>query len=303
MSQDTVPLFFLLAGFSKCGTTTLSSLLCEHPELFLPTEPSKEPWFFSHHFGDGWARYRTYFAGAYRGQKLGEASTSYSTFRHGEIARERILSLYPDIRLIFIARDPVDRIESSFREAHHSGARWNKHCPFRLDEALRRGSVSLPDSCFHARLRNYSRFMDKERIHVVLLEDLKADPSHVLQGCFQFLDVDPAVKIPSPTRRLNSGETKLRDTLELRRLRETVYRPKTGGPLSKINISVADQFLRPLGYREPFDNGEINWSDEAKTLVASSIGDDARCFLTYLGRPLSTWPRMAALLKEPRGIE
>ena len=36
-------LHFIVAGFAKCGTTTLSALLDNHPQLFIPTT---ESWFF-----------------------------------------------------------------------------------------------------------------------------------------------------------------------------------------------------------------------------------------------------------------
>ena len=40
-----VDLKFIVPGFSKCGTTTLCSLINQHTDIFIPEE--KEPWYFS----------------------------------------------------------------------------------------------------------------------------------------------------------------------------------------------------------------------------------------------------------------
>ena len=297
-SGEKVPLHFLVPGFSKCGTTTLCQLLGEHPALFVPGPGQKEPWFFSHYFEQGWESYREFYLDAPASALLGEGSTTYTGIEGETAARQRILEHYPDIRLIFIARDPFDRIESSYREFHHSGVRFGVDCPYDLGEAIDKFPQILWDSAYAARLDNYRQHMPQEQILTVLLEDLTTDPTRVLRQCFKFLGVDPNVTIPDIARRANEGESKFYDTPELRRMRKRRLSPDTALPLSRIPLITQDQFLVKLGLRKPFGHTPVAWPKGLRDRVIEQIGADATRFLAMLGRDVSVWPRFAAALAE-----
>ena len=53
---------FLVAGFPKCGTTSLAAWLSAHPEIHVP--PRKEIDYFDLHFSRGIEWYRSQFSGA-----------------------------------------------------------------------------------------------------------------------------------------------------------------------------------------------------------------------------------------------
>ncbi len=134
---DTPPvrLTFTIAGFSKCGTTTLSSALGQHPDVLLPTV--KEPWFFSwDDYADNWSSYQEQFPDQSRYSAIGDDSTTYTAHQFARQTAERLHRHYPDLRVLIIARDPVDRIESAFRESHHSSHRYGVLTPFALSDAL-----------------------------------------------------------------------------------------------------------------------------------------------------------------------
>ena len=95
---------FLGVGVQKGGTTTLQKLLEQHPGAFLPA--AKELHYFSLHYARGESWYRQQFAAASPGQRNGEI-TPYYLF-HPE-ASKRIQSLLPQVRLVVLLRDPVQR--------------------------------------------------------------------------------------------------------------------------------------------------------------------------------------------------
>ncbi len=137
----------MVAGMSKCGSTTLCNFLDAHPQIFIPAV--KETNFFVRQdVADAWPLYESYFPVAAEGLLLGEGSVNYSTAGNDGVVVARILDAYPDMKFVFIVRDPVRRIESAFREFHHSGAIDGLNCPFELSDAF----VSLPaiwkDSCY-----------------------------------------------------------------------------------------------------------------------------------------------------------
>jgi len=209
---------FLVPGFSKCGTTSLCALLNQHPDIFIPDE--KEPLFFIHadHLDKlGW--YQSLFAAAPKHARCGEGSTFYTSVTHEVGSRDRILAFNPAVKLIFIARDPIARIESSFREYHHSGSHFGLNTPYDIETALDMLPELISDSCFWSRLNNYRQRVADDNILLVFLEDLKANPLAVMQRCFTFLGVDPLFRPVDPALRLNEGEAKLFDSRLWRYLR------------------------------------------------------------------------------------
>ena len=103
---------FLIIGAGKSGTTSLWSLLGQHPEIFVSR--IKEPSFFSNdeQYTRGWMWYESLFRGARGENAIGEASNSYSaTGIHPDTVR-RIVESLPGVRLIYLVRNPFERMES-----------------------------------------------------------------------------------------------------------------------------------------------------------------------------------------------
>jgi Sulfotransferase domain len=109
---------FVIIGAQKSATRWLRHNLGEHPEVY--TAPG-EPTFFNHPeryrvLGTEW--YREKFAGAAGERVVGEATPGYMMWRHrpAEVAR-RIDETLPEVRLIAVLRDPVERAASAL--VHH----------------------------------------------------------------------------------------------------------------------------------------------------------------------------------------
>jgi hypothetical protein len=124
---------FLLAGVPKAGTTALHTALSRHPGIYM--SPIKEPKFF---LTDGppptrggpgdaltyrehvWERdkYEALFDAAAPGTLRGEATPLYL---YDADAMGRIRTLSPDVRLIVIIRDPVERAHSNWTHLWSAG--------------------------------------------------------------------------------------------------------------------------------------------------------------------------------------
>src|SRR5262249_54129808 len=148
---------------------------------------------FPEHWGN-WDWFESLFAPGTEKRIWGEGSTMYSSASLEVPSRERLLAHYPDVRVIFIVRDPLARLESSFREFHHSGARYGVATPFSFMEALRTLPNLIEDTRYWTRLENYRQHMPEENIKVIFFEDLVRDPQGTVATCLKFLGarVDPA---------------------------------------------------------------------------------------------------------------
>ncbi|MEM9658895.1 MAG: sulfotransferase [Planctomycetota bacterium] len=276
-------LHFLVPGFSKCGTTTLCSLLGEHPDIFIPA--AKEPCFFAYNYELGWHWYERSFATARDDHRCGEGSTFYSTEEYADLVCERALDRFPDLQLIFIARHPIARLESSFREMHHSGYKYGVEADYAIGEALRSLPNMAADTMYWARLSTFRRHVPDERIHALFLEDLKKDPATEVERCFRFLGVDSTVRVGGDFRRLNPASAKLYDAPWFRSLQ----RHRWAGPLWRRSPAplqaAATRWLRA---RRPF-RGPIQWEPRDKQQLVEAVREDSRAFLRWADKPSDYW--------------
>ncbi|MEM8561677.1 MAG: sulfotransferase [Pseudomonadota bacterium] len=278
-----VKLDFLVPGFSKCGTTTLCSLLSQHPEIYIPE--LKEPWYFSaSDYPDKQNEYVKHFAPAEPQQKLGEGSVSYSGYLKEDLSISRILENNPRCRMIFIARNPLRRIESSYREMHHSGVQFGLNAPYSLGENLEVFPQMINDSLFFERISKWVTAFGEQSILVVFLEDLQRDPARELLRCFKHLGVDPGFKLQDQAP-LNAGNTKYYDTKLLRYLR---CRPWSGFKLAKLNPVQQDRLFIPLGLRKAFRKAVI-WDEHSLQMVRARVQPDSSKFLKVYGKPSDFW--------------
>jgi hypothetical protein len=109
---------FLIIGAQKSATRWLRLNLGLHPDVY--AEPHELEFFNNaSRFDDlGMDWYRSQFAG-WRGEaRVGEATPGYMFWRHRpEKVADRIQRALPDVRLIAILRNPVDRAQSAL--VHH----------------------------------------------------------------------------------------------------------------------------------------------------------------------------------------
>lgn len=127
---------FLVVCAQKCGTTALYAYLRWHPGITGPAW--KEVSYFDRHYRRGEAWYRGQFPSRPRlrlterrtGRRplVGEASPSYVLH---PLAPERVAALVPDVRLVVLLRDPVDRAYSHY---NHEVALGRE--PLSFEEAL-----------------------------------------------------------------------------------------------------------------------------------------------------------------------
>jgi hypothetical protein len=121
---------FLLIGGQRCGSTSLYTTLCGHPQVLAGAH--KEPHFFDNNHLRGEHFYRRLFPlrAHLRARRAitGEATTHYLS--HPAVPG-RVAAMLPDVRLIAILRDPVERAYSHYQLAHRNGRE-----PLSFEQAL-----------------------------------------------------------------------------------------------------------------------------------------------------------------------
>lgn len=184
--------FALLIGAMKCGTSTLFEYLASHPQIAASRE--KEPNFFgdTEHYARGMQWYRQLWDWDDAVHKIAiEASTQYAKQPAHKRPPERIAAA-TDCRFqfIYIMRHPIKRIES--HRIHRMDGRW-KHGP---GDARLITDLELSYSRYAMQLDKYYERFEGDRILLLIMEEMVADPQTTARRVFDFLKVDPSFEIP-----------------------------------------------------------------------------------------------------------
>lgn len=207
---------FIVIGAARSGTTSLWAHLRVHPEVFMPG--AKELGLFSRDLGQDrrLARYmREHFSDAPAAARWGTATPQYMRGRPRtpveDIVR-RIHEALPDVRLIAILRDPVERAVSHWRYAVRNGrerrplqrALAEELEPDALETSRRRPQKNngyLTFGEYGRILRIYRPHFPPGQLLLLLTADLEADPEAVMSRAYAHIGADPGFVPPGLERR------------------------------------------------------------------------------------------------------
>jgi hypothetical protein len=271
---------FLCIGAHKAGTTWLYQQLTAHPDFWMP--PFKE----LHYFDQLGCVKRAasprrrderdllflermeclkaepklrleHYARLFevKGSLLsGDISPNYSTLTDGVI--RQIARFFPELKVIYMARDPVDRFWSHLSmEAHYR--QIPSFNPTNIEEVnrylLRRGMLlrSYPS----ATVARWKRWVHPERFRVFFFDDLQTDPAKLRRSILEFLGADPhkVSELNPPYDRPAGGQT---------------TNPNSWAGMKKLTLT-----------------------DEVRSHLARFFEKELKACAVQLGGPARNWPR------------
>jgi hypothetical protein len=301
---------FFIAGQPKSGTTALYEMLRAHPQIFMAA--SKEPWYFATELLERTPprpggtpttleQYAALFTDARPGQRVGEASALY-LWSH--TAAARIAEACPDARIVAILREPAGLLRSLHLQfvQTHIEVESDFAKALALEPARREGR-EIPTHTYwpkallysdHVRyveqLSRYAAVFPRERMHIAIYDDFRADNEGTVRSVLRFLDVDDTV----PVRVAEANPTV---SPRSQRLNEAVHAVSVGtGPASlklkgavkavlprRVRRGALEAMQRHVVFREPPQ------LDEAVTAqVRERYRGEVQALSEYLGRDLLT---------------
>ena len=309
---------FIVAGAPTSGTTSLYHYLRQHPQVFMC--PIKEPTYFA--AADILARddlrpmlerqrpaLRAYLAGEPRRPEqvwvtewddyvqlfknardetaLGEASVSYLWLPS---AAPAIRARLPVARLIFLLRDPTERLFSAYlmSRAEHPNVSfrdWVGTAMNSADDRRRRMPQSptpIDGGLYATHLRRFLELFPREQVRIYLYEDYRADARAVLGDIFAFLGVDPIQPI-DVSRRHN--ETVVPRFPAMDRLRHRIF---GHAPLTAWLPAPVSRALRGFYNR---GKGNFTMDPEDRQRVIDYYRDELLQAQDLISRDLATWLR------------
>lgn len=180
------PNLFII-GAMKSGTTSLHEYLDTHPQIAMSRE--KEPGYFVEELalcrGEQW--YLNLFDRSDRYRYIGESSTHYTKLPVYRGVPDRLFRFNPDARLIYVMRNPFDRVVSHYwhavRNIHHGGELRS------LLKSIQEEPEYLAFSDYAMQLEPYFERFGKSCVFTLTFEALIQDPQRELDRIYDWLDL------------------------------------------------------------------------------------------------------------------
>lgn len=197
MADEILPNIYII-GAQKSGTTSLFDWIGQHPDVYANRATKDYPFFtdetlYTHRRKDFFKMFRN---GASKRVILGgDANLMYV-----RKAVERMCTLIPDAKLIAILRNPVNRAFSAWCHAAERGL--EKRTFLEAIEEEMKGKT-IPPHTRDGRQKNYIehglyaqqlervfQFYPKDRVMVLIFEEVIKDPAGEIKKVFRFIGVD-----------------------------------------------------------------------------------------------------------------
>jgi Sulfotransferase domain len=269
---------FLIVGAQKAATTSLWAYLRAHPEIFMPA--MKEPNFFIREgnwsLGLDW--YRSLFEAAREHEVTGEASPGYSAFPIFDGAPARIATTVPQAKIIYLIREPVERMISSWFQSRCDAL---EDRPLHESLLLQRKYVDL--SRYATQIERYLECFDRNSILILRAEDLSADPAGTVDRACRFIGVEPGRITGDLGVRHNVSSGRLvarRGMLILR-----------GLPTGPLRVTVRSRVIsrRSRLTHRPLRPRELTISDELRETLRDDLVPEMQRLRSIVGPEMDLW--------------
>ena len=276
---------FVVIGAGKSGTTTLYRWLATQADVF--DAPVKEPRFFSQHWDEGLDWYADLFADATPSERVGEASTNYTDPRYDAVAADRMAEVLPAARLVYLVRDPIERLRSQYR--YHL-RRAVVSAP--LAQAVREpDNLYLGRSLYATRLAPFIERFSREQLLVVRFEDLVSDDA---TAWHRILDHIGLPRRPRPDTAFNVTAEKHQVSRSLAWLRDRGLLERSHLVPRSLRRRMKSALIRPAK-PETTARVDLRVPDD----VAQMIWDDVARLEAWMGTSAPLWPRPDVSAERP----
>lgn len=167
-------------GAQRCGTTWMTGLITQHPEVALGANQKKEQQLL-HQVADGEARIEDYQAIFPTGDGLLRGEWTPHYLRHPTVPAA-VARWSPGVPILVMLRDPVERYRSAMRLRAGRPGRWPHVAAV---------TAQTWTGCYADQLDYWAAAVGREHLHVMVFETAREDPQAAADSVWRRLGVDP----------------------------------------------------------------------------------------------------------------
>jgi Sulfotransferase domain len=267
----------VVLGAQKCGTSGLHFYLNLHPEIAM-SKPKELNFFIAER---AWSRGTDWYMEHFDPDApiRGESSPNYTTYPHHLGVPERMHEVLPEAKLIYLVRDPVERIAAHWI---HNYAKRREKGDLR-DTLLHPNTTYVLRSQYHLQLTQFLNHYPESQLLVLEQDDLRNRRSQTLREVFSYLGVDPTFQHPRFTRERHRSSRKRRATWLGKRV-QPLRRTEFGSRVPKVFWNLLDAGL-PLG--KPIPRPDVR--EALGPEVVEVLHEDADRLRELTGRRFEHW--------------
>lgn len=231
--QKTTGPDFIIAGASKCGTSSIYYYLSRHPQILLSHTKEIDFYWTNYRRGIDW--YLAHFPTITDRADFitGEATPNY--LRFPQVA-QRIKDTFPQTKIILLLRNPVDRAISWHYHKLNTGLTRESLSTAIATEIARLATVTeaeitntgfynpdnIMSSLYIYKIKSWIELLGRDRFLILKSEDFYLDPLQQMEQVFEFLNLPncPLENYP----KVNAGSYKRVDP-ELRKTLSEYFTP------------------------------------------------------------------------------
>ena len=270
----------IVIGAQKCGTSGLHYYLGLHPEVSMSAPKELNFFIAERNWGRGLSWYSRHFDPGARCR--GESSPNYTAFPQHMDVPERMAGVVPDAKLLYLVRDPLDRIAAHY--VHNFAKRREKGD---LGQTLLHPNTSyVARSKYFTQLQRFLDFYPAGQVLVIENGDLRDQRAATLRRIFEFVGVDPDFEHPKFGQLRHSTSRKKRATKLGMRVQK-MSRTKLGRRIPRrawLALDVALPLSKPIS-KPSLDELRAALGDG----VLEVLHEDAERLREFTGRDLAGW--------------
>ena len=229
----------VVIGAQKCGTSGLHYQLSLHPEIWM-SRPKELNFFIEER---NWSRGQDWYRHCFdaRAKVRGESSPNYTAYPQHAGVPERMRSVVPDAKLVYVVRDPLERIAAHW--VHNYAKRREKGT---LAETLIHPNTSyVTRSLYAMQLERFLAHYPPARVLVFQQSELRHQRMETLRKVFEFVGVDPDFTHPRFEQERHQTSRKTRATRLAVRL-ERMGRSHSPSPTARTGTRSPGRISRSM---------------------------------------------------------
>ena len=205
---------FLCIGGRRCGTTWLHNQLSRHPDIYLHRKKEihffdNDAWWQKHIFSGlddpiAWRWYSLHFARAESFQFKGDITPAYAIIPEETVSI--IAEKLPNVKIIYIMRNPLERTWSSIRKSMYQRTGLtpgDRDFSEKMFESIDFQTISVPSN-YKKTILLWEKYFSAEQILYLFFDDIRSDGAKILSRVCSFIGADQ-LKLSSVGRKKSSS--------------------------------------------------------------------------------------------------